>query len=66
MIFLNQCYVVVTAFVYSDAFSGYFYEFTLEMYRIGIFTIWPDPDSGWIVESAIWPDPDFTGYRIVT
>jgi len=36
----------------------------LGMYRIGIFTIRPDLDSGQIAETAI--RPDFTGYWIVT
>jgi len=38
----------------------------IQMYQIGIFTIWPEPDSGQIVEWAIWPDLDFTTYQILT
>jgi len=33
------------------------------MYQIGIFTIWPEPDSGRIVESASRHGTGF--YRIV-
>jgi len=36
------------------------------MYQTEIFTIQPEPDSGWIVESAILPEPNFTRCQIVT
>jgi len=38
---------------------------TVGMYRIGIFTVWPEPDSGWIVESAVRLELEFTAYRIL-
>jgi len=38
----------------------------LGMYQIGIFTIWPEPDSGQIVECAIQPESEFTRYQILT
>jgi len=40
--------------------------FVLEMYRIGISTIRPKPDSGQIVESAVRLELEFTGYRLLT
>jgi len=36
------------------------------MYRLEVFTIQPEPDSGQIVESAVRPEPEFTGYRILS
>jgi len=44
---------------------GFRVRITVGMYRIGIFTVWPEPDSGWIVESAVRLELEFTAYRIL-